>query len=73
VYDCAADLLGAAKAGDTAALQQAQSAWYGNDAEIAAFLASASPKQWPSGEMQSMMRDHLDLTLAEAVAHLEGR
>jgi hypothetical protein len=69
----AADLLAAAKAGDTAALQQAQSVWYHNADQIAAFLASANPKQWPFAEMQGMMRDHLDLTLAEAVAHLQGR
>ena len=27
-------------------------------------------KQWPLDHMQQMMKEHLDLTLAEAVAHL---
>ena len=28
----------------------------------------ANPRDWPRGEMRAMMREHLDLTLAEAVA-----
>jgi hypothetical protein len=69
----AADILAAAKAGDNAALQRAETAWYANADEIAAFLSKANPRNWPFAEMQKMMRDHLDFTLAEAVAHLEGR
>src|SRR5262245_57306133 len=69
----AADLVAAAKAGDDDALQLAHDAWYANADEIAAFLSNANPKQWPFAEMQQMMHDHLDLTLAEAVAHLQGR
>jgi hypothetical protein len=69
----AADIIAAAKAGDDAAVQQATTAWYANADQIASFLASANPKQWPFAEMQSMMHEHLDLTLAEAVAHLQGR
>ena len=69
----AADIVAAAKAGDDAAVQQATTAWYGNADEIAAFLAQANPNQWPLAEMRTMMHDHLDLTLAEAVAHLQGR
>jgi hypothetical protein len=69
----AADLLVAAKAGDTAAVESAAAAWYVNGDAIGAFLADANPRNWERGEMQAMMRDHLDLTLAEAVARLEGR
>jgi hypothetical protein len=69
----AADLLAAAKAGDTHAVEEASAAWYANGDEIAAFLNAANPRHWPLDEMQLMMRDHLDLTLAEAVARLEGR
>ena len=69
----AADLLAAAKAGDQAAIDAAAAAWYANGDEIAAFLATANPKNWPVASMEVMMRDHLDLTLAEAVARLEGR
>jgi hypothetical protein len=67
----AAALLDAAKnGGDVAA---ASDAWYANGDEIAEFLNAANPRAWPLDEMQLMMKDHLDLTLAEAVARLEGR
>jgi hypothetical protein len=69
----AADLLAAAKAGDSAAVEAARTAWYANADDIAAFLSTANPKNWDFAEMQAMMREHLDLTLAEAVAQLEGR
>jgi hypothetical protein len=67
----AADLLAAAKAGDQAAVEQHRRAWYANGNDIADFLDGANPRHWPRREMRSMMRDHLDLTLAEAVAHLQ--
>jgi hypothetical protein len=67
----AAELVGAAKAGDQAAVQRHSSAWYRNANEIADFLSRANPRHWPRREMRSMMREHLDLTLAEAVAHLQ--
>ena len=66
----AADLLGAAKAGDTAKFEDANNRWYGNADEIAAFLSSANPDSWPLSDMQTMMKDHLDLTLEEATARL---
>lgn len=69
----AADLLAAAKAGDPAAIEIASAAWYANGDDIAAFLSAANPRHWPLEEMRAMMRDHLDLTLAEAAARLEGR
>ena len=68
----AADLLAAAKAGDADALEQATAAWYDNARRIARFLHDANPKNWPLAEMKSMMTEHLDLTLQEAVAHLGG-
>jgi hypothetical protein len=69
----AAALLTAAKAGDTAALEAASATWYANGDEIATFLSQANPRNWGLDEMKRMMRDHLDLTLAEAVARLQGR
>jgi hypothetical protein len=69
----AADVLTAAKASDDAKVQQTKDAWYANGHDIAAFLSSANPKNWKSADMDSMMRQHLDLTLDEAVAHLQGR
>jgi hypothetical protein len=67
----AADLLAAAKAGDQAAVERHSDAWYHNANQIGDFLSNANPRHWQRREMRSMMREHLDLTLAEAVAHLE--
>lgn len=66
----AADLLAAAKSGDTAKFEEANVRWYDNANQIAAFLNSANPNDWQLSEMQAMMKDHLDLTLREAVARL---
>ena len=66
----AADLLVAAKTG--MGFDEAKAAWYANGAEIGAFLADANPRNWNRAEMQAMMADHLDLTLAEAEARLQG-
>lgn len=66
----AADLLIAAKTG--VGFEVAHAAWYANGDEIGAFLADANPRNWDRVEMQVMMTDHLDLTLAEAVARLQG-
>jgi hypothetical protein len=68
----AADLVGAAKAGDGSAVDRHSAAWYGNANQIADFLHAANPRNWKRAEMRKMMREHLDLTLAEAVAHLEN-
>jgi hypothetical protein len=68
----AADLLKAAEAGDSAGVNNASARWYANADEIATFLHRANPDEWPLDEMKLMMRKHLDLTLAEAVARLHG-
>jgi hypothetical protein len=68
----AAEILLAAKNGDTAALEDASERWCANADDIAAFLNAANPDHWPLEEMQMMMREHLDLTLEEAVAYLNG-
>jgi len=64
----AANVLTALKTNDQAALQTAIDAWYANAHEIAVFLNSANPENWPLAEMDQMMKDHLDATTAEAVA-----
>ena len=69
----AAEILAAAKANDSTKLEAAKKAWSANGDEIAAFLSGANPKNWPLADMQTMMRDHLDLTLTEAVDQLQGR
>jgi hypothetical protein len=68
----AVDLLSAAKAGDQQEVKRASSAWYRNGKQIADFLSEANPDSWPRQEMRSMMRTHLDQTLAEATQRLEG-
>jgi hypothetical protein len=62
----------AAKAGDSAAVADAQARWTDNADEIAAFLAAANPRSWPLGEMKSMLHDHLALTTDEALARLRA-
>jgi hypothetical protein len=69
----AADIITAAKAGDTAARDRAIAMWYVNANEIADALHGINPKHWPQAEMRAMMKAHLDRTLEEAVARLEGR
>jgi hypothetical protein len=69
----AAELVFAAKAGDTAKADDAKARWYGNADDIATFLHNANPKDWPLDDLKMMMNDHLDLTLSEAVARLQGR
>ena len=66
----AADLLSAAKSGDSARFEEANERWYANADQIATFLHSANPDHWPLAEMKSMMKSHLDLTLEEASARL---
>jgi hypothetical protein len=68
----AAEIIQAAKSNDTAAQNDAIARWYANADDIAVFLNSANPNNWPLDEMKMMMREHLDLTLQEAVAYLQG-
>jgi hypothetical protein len=69
----AAELIAAAKAGDAAGVEAASAAWYQNADDIATALNGLNPKHWPLAEMKAHMEDHLDLTLEEAVARLQGR
>ena len=68
----AAQLVNAAKAGDSAAVQQERRKWYANADEIAAFLASANPF-WNRADWQAMLYDHLKMTENEAVQMLTGK
>jgi len=68
----AAQLLDAAKASDTGKVNDAQTRWYANADEIAAFLNGANHKNWPLDHIKTMMKMHLDLTLDDAVAQLQG-
>jgi hypothetical protein len=68
----AADLVGAAKAGNTARVDSLNRKWQGNADDIAVFLNSANPKNWPAATLKSAMRTHLDQTLNEATHQLKG-
>ena len=66
-------LLQAAEAGNDAAFAKENRAWHANADDIAGFLAGANPRYWPRHAMRDAMRDHLDMTLAEAGHELTGR
>ena len=68
----AADLVGAAKAGNTAQVDALNRKWQGNADDIAVFLNSANPKNWPTATLKTAMRTHLDQTLTEATHQLKG-
>jgi hypothetical protein len=69
----AAEILTAANNGDTAAMKEAVERWYANAHDIAVQMNEMNPQFWPLEETEKMWVEHLDATLAEAVAHLEGR
>jgi hypothetical protein len=68
----AVDILTAAKAGDTSGMNAAVEAWRVNADDIATFLNSANPDNWPLEDLKAEMQMHLDLTLQEAQARLGG-
>lgn len=68
----AADLVKAAKAGDSKAAEEAEKKWYTNAEEIAAFLASINP-YWSQEAWKTMLFDHLAMTKDEAVELLTGK
>jgi hypothetical protein len=68
----AAEVIAAAKAGDSAKLADAQARWARNGDDIAAVLASVNPRYWKLGAMKAELRIHLKLTTDEAVARLKG-
>jgi hypothetical protein len=68
----AVELLQAAKAGDTAAFEDARVRWYANSDDISDHLSSLNRKSWPRAVVRAMMRTHLDQTLTEAADELGG-
>ena len=57
----AVDLIKAAKAGDKAGQQQADSRWQQNAVQIADFLSKANP-HWPKDVLTDLMKKHLSTT-----------
>jgi len=68
----AAEILVAARAGNTTALDDALFRWYANANSIAAFLNSANPKNWPLDAVKAALKTHLDLTPGEAETYLKA-
>jgi hypothetical protein len=68
----AVEILRAAEAGDDQAVADARKRWYANARDVADFVSSLDRHVWPRKEMRSMMKIHLDQTLAEAVDELTG-
>jgi hypothetical protein len=69
----AADVIAAAKAGDSAKLANDQARWAKNGEDIAAVLHSVNPRYWRLPVMQAELRTHLKLTTDEVVARLQER
>lgn len=69
----AVTILDAAKAKDTAKLNTAVTSWRANGDEIATFLSTANPGNWPLPVMKDAMKMHLDTTLTEATDRLGGK
>jgi hypothetical protein len=67
----AAQLVKAAKAGDTQTAETAERSWYQNADQIARFLGSINP-YWSEQQWRAMLQKHLALIKAEAVAVLTG-
>lgn len=67
----AVPVLTAAKAGNTAALNTAVTAWYANAKGIGDFLAAANP-HWGKADMEQMMKTHITQTIAYATDALGG-
>jgi hypothetical protein len=67
----AADLVGAAKVGDAAAVEAATERWYANADAIAAFLAAANPF-WSEAALREALHMHLAMTTDGVLAKLRG-
>lgn len=68
----AADLVNAAKNGDTNAANAARRRWYMNADQIAQFLAQINP-YWSYEEWMDMLNMHLRLVEQEATLRLQGQ
>jgi len=68
----AAQLVKAAKAGDSKTAEEVRRKWYANADEIAAFLRDINPC-WNRKNWQDMLFEHLRMTENEAVSLLTGQ
>jgi hypothetical protein len=68
----AVPVLQAAQANDAAALASAEAAWYANAKQIADFLSSLNPTNWPTSVTEPMMATHISQTITYSVDLLQG-
>ena len=66
----AAEVVQAAKDGNSAKLDDANKRWQQNADEISKFLSSANPN-WKLDDLKMMMDNHLKLTTGEALARIQ--
>lgn len=66
----AADIVKAAKAGDSDGVGRGQERWRMNADEIAVFLSGANPN-WPVQTLKDLLYKHLDYTTTEVVSRLK--
>jgi len=67
----AVDLIKAAKVKNQEKFNETNTKWKKNGQEIADFLSSANPKNWPQQTMRDMMNEHLATTTDEVTARLD--
>ena len=68
----ASDVVTAAKQGDATRAADKKRDAHQNADQIADFLYNANPNNWNRTHLRDMMREHLDLTFAEAEAEING-
>jgi hypothetical protein len=68
----AVPVLQAAQANDATALASAEAAWYANAKQIADFLSSLNPTNWPTSVTEPMMSTHISQTTTYSVDLLQG-
>jgi hypothetical protein len=66
----AADIVKAAKAGDSEGVAKGQKKWIGNADDIAVFLSGANPN-WPVQTLKDMLYKHLAFTTTEVVSRIK--
>jgi hypothetical protein len=68
----AVPVLQAAQANDATALANAEAAWFANAKQIADFLSSLNPTNWPTSATEPMMATHISQTITYSVDLLQG-
>jgi hypothetical protein len=68
----AVPVLQAAQANDATALTNAEASWFANAKQIADFLSSLNPTNWPTSVTEPMMAEHISQTITYSVDLLQG-